>query len=58
MSIKVFIVSDPRDQTQRQANPAAADLLRLCSFLSPEAIPEEIFLCSSAGSVTFSWLRS
>lgn len=25
-----------------QANPAAADLLRLCAFLHPEAIPEEI----------------
>jgi tetratricopeptide (TPR) repeat protein len=25
-----------------QANSAAADLLRLCSFLSPDAIPEEI----------------
>ncbi len=26
------------------ANPAAADLVRVCSFLSPDAIPEEIFL--------------
>lgn len=25
-----------------QANPAAADLLRLCAFLDPDAIPEEI----------------
>jgi tetratricopeptide (TPR) repeat protein len=25
-----------------QANPAAADLLRLCAFLAPNAIPEEI----------------
>jgi tetratricopeptide (TPR) repeat protein len=25
------------------ANPAAADLLRLCAFLHPDAIPEEIF---------------
>jgi tetratricopeptide (TPR) repeat protein/transcriptional regulator with XRE-family HTH domain len=25
-----------------QANPAAADLLRLCAFLHPDAIPEEI----------------
>ena len=25
-----------------QANPAAADLLRLCAFLAPDAIPEEI----------------
>ena len=25
-------------------NPAAADLLRLCAFLSPDAIPEEILL--------------
>ena len=27
----------------QQANPAAADLLRLCAFLNPDAIPEEIF---------------
>ncbi len=26
-----------------QASPAAADLLRLCAFLHPDAIPEEIF---------------
>jgi tetratricopeptide (TPR) repeat protein len=26
----------------QQANPAAADMLRLCAFLSPDAIPEEI----------------
>ena len=26
----------------RQANPAAVDLLRLCAFLAPDAIPEEI----------------
>jgi tetratricopeptide (TPR) repeat protein len=26
-----------------QQNPAAADLLRLCAFLAPEAIPEELF---------------
>ena len=26
----------------QQANPAAADLLRLCAFLRPDAIPEEI----------------
>ena len=30
-----------------QANPAAADLLRLCAFLAPDAIPEEII---SAGA--------
>jgi tetratricopeptide (TPR) repeat protein len=30
-------------QKVEQANPAAADLLRLCAFLSPDAIPEEIF---------------
>jgi len=29
-------------QQVEQANPAAADLLRLCSFLDPDAIPEEI----------------
>ena len=27
-----------------QANPAAADLLRLCAFLAPDAIPEEIII--------------
>jgi hypothetical protein len=26
-----------------KANPAAADLLRLCAFLHPDDIPEEIF---------------
>ena len=26
-----------------KANPAAADLLRVCAFLAPDAIPEEIF---------------
>ncbi len=31
-----------RELVQR-SNPAAADLLRLCAFLSPDAIPEEIF---------------
>jgi len=29
-------------QKVEQANPAAADLLRLCAFLHPDAIPEEI----------------
>jgi len=29
-------------QKVEQANPAAADLLRLCAFLDPEAIPENI----------------
>src|SRR5207249_5070409 len=27
----------------QQANPVAADLLRLCAFLHPDVIPEEIF---------------
>jgi hypothetical protein len=27
-----------------ETNPAAADLLRLCAFLEPDNIPEEIFL--------------
>lgn len=31
-----------------QANPAAADLLRLCAFLEPDAIPEEWFTEGSA----------
>jgi tetratricopeptide (TPR) repeat protein/transcriptional regulator with XRE-family HTH domain len=36
-----------------QANPAAADLLRLCAFLAPDAIPEEIITKGAAelGSV-------
>lgn len=29
-------------QRVQQANPAAAELLRLCAFLSPESIPEEL----------------
>ncbi|MFL5590594.1 MAG: helix-turn-helix domain-containing protein [Ktedonobacteraceae bacterium] len=29
-------------QRVEQTNPAAADLLRLCSFLAPDAIPEEL----------------
>ncbi len=29
-------------QAVEQAHPAAADLLKLCAFLSPDAIPEEI----------------
>ncbi len=29
-------------QKVEQSNPAAADLLRLCAFLDPDAIPEEI----------------
>jgi len=28
----------------KQSNPAAADLLRVCAFLQPDAIPEEILL--------------
>ena len=31
-------------QKIEQTNPAAADLLRLCSFLNADAIPEEIFI--------------
>ncbi len=31
-----------------QANPAAADLLRLCAFLAPDAIPEEIITKGAA----------
>ncbi len=30
-------------QNIESANPASAELLRLCAFLSPDAIPEEIF---------------
>jgi tetratricopeptide (TPR) repeat protein len=32
-----------------QANPAAADVLRLCAFLSPDAISEEIFTTACTG---------
>jgi tetratricopeptide (TPR) repeat protein len=32
-----------------QANPAAAELLRFCAFLAPDAIPEELFTESAAG---------
>ena len=35
-------------QKVEQANPAAADLLRLCAFLSPDAIPEEIITKGAA----------
>src|SRR6266571_5435450 len=31
-----------------QANPAAAELLRFCAFLAPDAIPEELFAESAA----------
>src|SRR6266700_489987 len=31
-----------------EANPAAADLLRLCAFLHPDAIPEEIITAGAA----------
>ena len=31
-----------------QANPAAAELLRFCAFLAPDAIPEELFPKSAA----------
>ncbi len=28
----------------KEANPAAAELLRVCAFLAPSAIPEELFV--------------
>jgi tetratricopeptide (TPR) repeat protein/transcriptional regulator with XRE-family HTH domain len=31
----------------QQANPAAADLLRCCAFLDPDAIPEELILAGA-----------
>jgi tetratricopeptide (TPR) repeat protein len=31
-----------------KANPTAADLLRLCAFLHPEAIPEELFTAGAS----------
>jgi len=33
----------------QQANPAAADLLTVCSFLAPDAIPEELLTRSASG---------
>jgi len=40
-------------QQVEQANPAAADLLRLCAFLAPDAIPEELLTrgTTEAGAV-------
>jgi tetratricopeptide (TPR) repeat protein len=35
-------------QKVEQANPAAADLLRFCAFLQPDAIPEEIISLGAA----------
>ena len=35
-------------QKIEQANPAAAELLRLCAFLAPDAIPEELVTGGSA----------
>jgi len=35
-------------QKVEQANPAAADLLRLCAFLDPDAIPEDIIAAGAA----------
>jgi tetratricopeptide (TPR) repeat protein len=34
-----------------QRNPAAADLLRLCAFLAPDAIPEELFTKGGGGKL-------
>ncbi len=34
-------------QQIEQAHPAVADLLRLCAFLQPDAIPEELFLLAT-----------
>jgi NB-ARC domain len=35
-------------QRVEEKNPAAADLLRLCAFLSPDAIPEEILTAGAS----------
>jgi tetratricopeptide (TPR) repeat protein/transcriptional regulator with XRE-family HTH domain len=35
-------------QQVEQANPTAADVLRLCAFLAPDAIPEELFTRGAA----------
>ena len=35
-------------QQIEQASPAAADLLRLCAFLAPDAIPEELLMRGAA----------
>ena len=41
-------------QAIEQQSPAAADILRLCAFLAPDAIPEELFTRGAAelGTVT------
>ncbi len=39
----VFTTWSPSFEKIQQANPAAAELLRFCVFLHPDAIPEEIF---------------
>lgn len=38
--IKTFLLSFDR---MNQTNPASADILRLCAFLAPDEIPEEMF---------------
>src|SRR5260221_1048765 len=43
---KTFLLSFEKIQ---QANPAAADLLTVCSFLAPDAIPEELLTRSASG---------
>ena len=46
-------------QRVEEKNPAAADLLRLCAFLAPDAIPEEILTegASLLGPVLAPWQR-
>ena len=43
---KTFLLSFEKIQ---QANPVAADLLTVCSFLAPDAIPEELLTRSASG---------
>lgn len=56
----VATVSFSLRQVERQS-PAAADLLRLCAFLSPDAIPQELFVheadVGAETSVTFDALQ-
>ena len=40
-------------QKVEQTNPAAADLLRLCSFLAPDKIPEELIREQFNGTLRF-----
>lgn len=51
----VFTTWSPSFEKIQQANPAAAELLRFCAFLHPDAIPEEIIIegASELGPVLY-----